>query len=264
MKITKLVLIIVIGLFMVFGGGAWGAEKPERPLRAVIPPPQEEEAPPAVPPQEEEKPAIPATPAEKTASEEEKAKETPKPKTAKELETEKKQRVEYLQTAQGLVDNLEQLRITVQFGGDWEEFRKRLLEAGFTLYRTKTKAQGPMAQAASLGLLESSANNFVLAKDAWEQAKNKREEANRNYKLADQAFPESQRRFYREQRETALGGVYEMDAPWVKAYNDYKQRGDTTKRESEQLMQTRDSYLGAAYSSLDAAKEALTGEGKEK
>jgi hypothetical protein len=259
MKITKLGLIIVIGLFMVFGGTDSRAQKLERPLRAVIPPPQEEEkATPGAEEKEEKTSPQEAVPAQKETKE-----ETPlKVKTPRELEEEKKQRAEFLKEARVAVEKLEHLRITVQFGGEVEEFKKRLLEAGFALHRAKTKAQGPLAQASSLAQLEVSADNFIRAKDAWEQANIKRDEAQQNYKQAETAFPENQRRYYRERRETALGGVYDLDAPWVKAYNDYKERGDIAKRESEQLLLARESYLNAAYSSMEAAKEALKEEGK--
>lgn len=261
--------IIILAILMVFSGGISWAQQPQRPLRTIIPPPlpEEKEAPVTTEEPGQEEKALPPEgekskgkeePREPT--EEEKAQAAQKAKTAKELEEEKKLRQEYLKEAQALMEKLEYLRITVQFGGDWEEFRKRLLEAGFALYRAKAKAQGPLAQAPSLGMLEAAANNFVHAKDAWEQAKLKKDEANHNYQQAEDIFPETQRRYYRDRRETALGGLTDLEAPWVRTYFDYKERADAAKRESEQLMQVRESYLNAAYSSLEAAKEALKGE----
>lgn len=260
MKILKFGLMIILALIMTLAGANTWAQKPERPLRAVIPPPQEEEkATPGAEEKEEKTSPQEAVPAQKETKE-----ETPlKVKTPQELEEEKKQRAEFLKEARVAVEKLEHLRITVQFGGEAEEFKKRLLEAGFALHRAKTKAQGPLAQASSLAQMEASADNFIRAKDAWEQALVKKEEAQQAYKQAEAAFPENQRRYYRERRETALGGVYDLDAPWVKAYNDYKERGDIAKRESEQLLLARDSYLSAAYSAIEAAKEALKEEGKE-
>lgn len=269
MKTLRLGIIIVLAILMVFSGGISWAQQPQRPLRTIIPPPlpEEKEAPVAAeeagkeekaPQPEAEKPREKEEPRE--PAEEENVPAVPKAKTSKELEEEKKRRQEYLKEALALVEKLEYLRITVQFGGEWEEFRKRLLEAGFALYRVKTKAHGPLAQAPSLGMLEAAANNFVHAKDAWEQAKLKKDEANHNYQLAEDIFPETQRRYYRDRRETALGGLADLEAPWAKTYFEFKAQGDAAKRESEQLMQVRESYLNAAYSSLETAKEALKGE----
>lgn len=267
LKLIGVMLTAALGLWLAAGSTPVWAQKPERPLRAVIPPPPEKETPEAeeptpketekaVPPKtEKEEPAKPAT--------EEKEETGAKAKSAQEAEEEKKQREEYLKEARNLVTQIENLRVTIEFsGGYWEEFRKRLLEVAFALNRVKSLARGPMARADSLGLLETTVNSFVLAKEIWQKANNKKDEANRAYQRAEEMFPETYRRYYWSQREPALGNLEDVDAPWIKDYFEYKKLGDAAKRESEQLMQTRDSYLNAAYSSLDAAKEALRAEGR--
>lgn len=277
MKIINFGLILLLGLFIVFGAEIGHAQSPQRPLRTIIPPPlpPEKETPPAAGETEEKGKAAPKKEVEEAAppeaeeeepaepTQEEKVEALEKEKTEKEREEQKKLRDQYLKEAQNLITQLENLRVTIEFGGGyWEEFRKRLLEAAFTLNRVRSLAQGPMARADSLGLMETAIYNFVRVKDAWEQAQSKKDEANHAYQRAEDLFPDTYRRYYRERREAALGNLDEVGAPWIKDYFEFKKMGDDAKKESEQLMQLRDIYVNAAYASLDSAREALGREGK--